>query len=76
MYSTLIFIVLLFVFLDTLQVTGDFATLESKTLWGTLRGLETFSQLVVENEDLTVNFTRSYILKAKCSLIFGIQVDS
>ena len=39
----------------TLQVAGDFASIESKSLWGTLRGLETFSQLVIENSDGTVS---------------------
>lgn len=43
----------------TLQVAGDFASIESKTLWGTLRGLETFSQLVIEDSEGTVRLLKN-----------------
>jgi hypothetical protein len=45
--------------IDTLQVTGDFASLTSKSLWGSLRGLETFSQLIYENDEGTVSLNNN-----------------
>lgn len=35
----------------SIQVAGDIAFLSAKTSWGALRALETFSQLVYENDD-------------------------
>jgi len=34
----------------TLEITGNKAAIDSKTSWGALRALETFSQLVIEND--------------------------
>jgi hexosaminidase len=34
-----------------LTIAGDIVSIRSKSVWGSLRGLETFSQLVIENND-------------------------
>jgi hypothetical protein len=33
----------MFEFLDTLEIAGDFASIESKSLWGALRALGLFT---------------------------------
>ena len=48
--------------LDSLVVNSDSATLSSVSVWGALRGLETFSQLVYDDENFLV---RAPILKHK-----------
>lgn len=45
----------------TLEVAGDFASIGSRTLWGSLRALETFSQLVIEDQDGTYLVNDTYI---------------
>jgi hypothetical protein len=39
-----------FFFKDTLTIAGQMAIVEASTVWGLLRGLETFSQLIYINE--------------------------
>ena len=36
---------------DSLYVSMKSAEIRSKSIWGMLRGLETFSQLIYENDD-------------------------
>lgn len=47
---------------DGIQVAGDLAYISAKTSWGVLRALETFSQLVYENDDGSVSL-KKYIFK-------------
>jgi hypothetical protein len=39
---------------DTLTITGDNGMLESVSVWGAIRGLETFSQIIYEDDQLGV----------------------
>ena len=41
-------------FIDDLSVSGDSSKLSAKSIWGILRGLETFSQLIYEAADGSV----------------------
>ena len=42
---------------DSLNVTAGQSKLSSQSVWGALRGLETFSQLVYQDDDGMVGFT-------------------
>lgn len=51
--------------LDSLSLNDQIGIIESKSIWGILRGLESFSQMLVLTEDrMTV---RSYEAKVDCN---------
>ncbi len=52
----------LFFFKDTLTISGQMAIVEASTVWGLLRGLETFSQLIYINEQNYVCLMDIYII--------------
>jgi hypothetical protein len=46
---------LLFFFKDSLTIGANNSLLQAVSIWGLLRGLETFSQIVHSDDDLGVN---------------------
>ena len=51
-YSVYSYIILLMIgFTDSLSVMGASNELSANQVWGIIRGLETFSQLIYENDD-------------------------
>eukprot|EP01083_Nonionella_stella_P201423 736924_1 len=61
----------------SLTTSGGIGTLNANTVWGALRGLETFSQLVIFNA--TLNFYQTYVSSITDSPRFshrGILIDT
>ena len=56
----------LFVQIDNLTIKEKFALIEATSIWGLLRGLETFSQLVYINEGNFVCLVSYYKTSSDC----------
>lgn len=54
--------IVFFVFQDTLTVNSDSGLLEAVSIWGAIRGLETFSHIIYPDEDFGVNLIDIYFL--------------
>ncbi|XP_041042665.1 beta-hexosaminidase subunit beta isoform X2 [Carcharodon carcharias] len=59
-----------------ISVTQPVATLKSQTVWGALRGLETFSQLVYEDEYATHLINKTEIFDAPRFAHRGVLLDT
>ncbi|XP_038661405.1 beta-hexosaminidase subunit beta isoform X2 [Scyliorhinus canicula] len=59
-----------------ISVTQPVATLKSENVWGALRGLETFSQLVYEDEYETILINKTEIVDAPRFAHRGILLDT
>jgi hypothetical protein len=59
-----------FFFKDKLTISNEMAIVEASTVWGLLRGLETFSQLIYINEQNYVCSLDMYIIFLISLLIF------
>jgi hypothetical protein len=48
--------------IDTLQMVENTVQIQAVSVWGALRGLESFIQLVVEDDDRLVGYSYEHIV--------------